>query len=162
MTHTENKTQDLTVYLLVRTDLPSLNSGKAMSQCHHAGVQMMGRYASHPLVNEYINAGMTSGASWFNTTLVLRVGDGIIGDIVMKLTGLPNVLCGSVVDPSYPFAADSEMATLLERDPRITRVKTLDNGMVLLTREELTCAWFLGDRNDPNFCNLFSGFPLHP
>lgn len=152
---------DLAVHVLVR-DFISMNPGKAMAQVHHAGVQMMGRYANHCLVKEYIDTGMAQGASWFNTTLVLRAGERDIGDVVMKIKDVPNTLCGSVVDPSYPFAADSEMASLLLRDPRIARVKTFDTGMVLLTREELTCAWFLGDRDDLNFRDLFAKFPLHP
>ena len=35
---TTNK-RDLAVYVLVRTDIPSMNPGKAMAQVHHAGVR---------------------------------------------------------------------------------------------------------------------------
>ena len=153
---------DLAVYVLVRNDLPSMNPGKAMSQCHHAGVQMMGRYGNHALVKEYISAGMAQGANWFNTTLVLTANEKEIGDTVMNIARLDGVLCGEVVDPSYPFAADGEIARLLEKNPKITRVKTFDNGMVLLTREELTCVWFLVDRDNTELGDLFARFSLHP
>jgi len=31
-----------------------------------------------------------------------------------------------------------------------------------MVRKEITCAWFIGDRNNTDFKNLFSGLSLHP
>lgn len=155
--------RDLVCYLLVRTDLPSMNSGKAMSQCHHAGVQMMGQYRNHWLLQEYISAGLAQGAAWFNTTLVLAASQEDISNIVIDLCKVTDVLAGNVVDLSYPFIVESEeIARLIPQTATTKFVKKLDNGKVLMTREEMTCAWFLGSRTDPRFIGLFERLHLHP
>jgi peptidyl-tRNA hydrolase len=58
----EDTTKDLAVYILARTDLPSMNPGKMAAQVHHAGVQMMGKHGKDQLVQEYINWGNAAGA----------------------------------------------------------------------------------------------------
>lgn len=156
---------DLVVYVLVRTDLPSLNPGKAMSQVHHAGVQMMSCGGDHELVKNYIAQGMSQGADHFNTTLVL--GDSLdgINDRIMvaRSRGDGVALCNTVIDPSYPYWVESlEIANLIPQDESTKIIKTMPHGHVLMVRKEVTCAWFLGDRNDPRFRSIFEGLDLHP
>lgn len=155
-----NTKKDLVVYILSRNDLPSLNPGKAMAQIHHAGVQMMSKYHKVPLVREYINSGIKGGAEHFNTTLVL--GADLIGikATYQNMKKLDNVEYGMVWDPSYPFYVENdEIANLVHSSTYIGATST---GKILMTRKELTCAWFLGDRNDENFKENFSRYSLHP
>lgn len=165
---TEEKTsvtRDLVVYLLVRTDLPSMNSGKAMAQVHHAGVQMAANCKDSTLFMNYLEDGVKAGANSFNTTLSLGATLNDIETIFTRaMHNLPtiNLEFGQVIDPSYPFVLDAEVADLLSSNPLVKFEKSLDGGKVLFTRHETTCAWFLGDRNDDNFRNLFSTLNLHP
>lgn len=159
-----NKTnRDLAVYVLVRTDIPSMNPGKAMAQVHHAGVQMMRKYASHKLVKEYLDDGERSGALGFNTTITLAATINDITNVQFKVLGLGNICLGDqVVDPSYPFVVSKEAYNWTASKSK-TPLSGIDigNNQMLVTRIEITCAWFLGDRNDPDFKNLFEGLKLH-
>lgn len=156
-------TSDLAVYILARTDLPSMNPGKAMSQVHHAGVQMMTLfyYYPNPIVREYLDQGLAKGADGFNTTIVLGASLNqiyVAGDKAFDL----GYIFKHVTDPSYPFVVDAEIAKLIPETNGTKIVKVLDNGKVLMVREELTCSWFIGDRNDAIFRSLFDGLDLHP
>jgi hypothetical protein len=153
--------RDLAVYVLVRTDLPSLTPGKAMAQVHHAGVQMMANHGHHPLVQEYVQTGNAQGANGFNTTIVLGACRQEIHN-VMLMAEFKSILFNSVVDPSYPFWVESEEIAMLIPQTDGTRViKHMCQGKVLMVREELTCAWFLGCRTNPDFTVLFDGLDLH-
>ncbi len=152
--------KDLVVYLLVRTDLPSLNSGKGFAQTHHAGVQMAVKFADHPLFKEYLEFGNQQGADNFNTTISLGATFKDIENTMEKVTKM-NGVCGILIDPSYPFLVDSELDPFLGDVAKLARVKTIDSRNVLYTRPELTCAYALGDRNDPEFYEIFRGLNLH-
>ena len=158
-------TRELTAYVLVRTDLPSMNPGKMAAQVHHAGVQMMAKHGKRKLVQDYVNDGIDQGAIYFNTTIVLGA---TLNDIVQRgqAAGAASedvVVFNTITDPSYPFFVESEeIANLIPQTDTIKIVKVLDNGRVLMVREEVTCAWFIGDRNDIRFRCLFEGLNLHP
>jgi hypothetical protein len=157
--------RELVCYILVRTDLPSMNPGKAMSQCHHAGVQMVVKHSLHILVQEYVNLGLEQGADHFNTTIVLGATGpqitGIMDAVLGKLKS--EIAYDRVIDPSYPFFVESmEIANLIPQDDATKIIKVMDNGKVLMVRPELTCAWFVGDRNDVKFTSIFEGLSLHP
>ena len=158
--------KDLTVYVLVRNDIPSMNPGKAMAQVHHAGVQMMAKYNHIPLVKEYVELGTNAGAIGFNTTITLAATKSQIEMIMDRLDigSVFNAIGQCVIDPSYPFLVNREVwEWMMSVDPKIADVThNANNGMMLVTRSELTCAWFLGDRTDPEFIDLFSVLPLHP
>ena len=161
----EESTRDLAVYVLLRTDLPSMNPGKAAAQVHHAGVQMMAKHGKRKLVQDYVDAGIEQGAVYFNTTLVLGA---TITDIIQRgqaacVAGEDVVVFNTVTDPSYPFFVENmEIASLIPQDDKTKIIKTMDDGRVLMVREEVTCAWFCGDRNDVRFRCLFEGLNLHP
>lgn len=156
---------DYTVYMLVRNDLPSLNSGKGMSQVHHAGVQMVSKYSDCGLVKDYVNWGISQGAQYFNTTIVLAANLGQIRDINQKCAMLDQdgVISDQVMDPSYPFfVPNAEIAGLIPQDDQTQIVQHMPDGRVLMVRAELTCAWYLGDRNNAEFREMFTDLSLHP
>lgn len=157
--------RDIACYVLVRNDLPSLNPGKAMSQTHHAGVQMMGKHGKQQLVQNYVQDGIAQGAVYFNTTLVLAA---TLDDIIRCGQEADNagddvVVFNTVTDPSYPFFVENaEIANLIPQTETTKLIKTMPDGRVLMVREEVTCAWFLGDRLNAQFRALFEGLELHP
>jgi peptidyl-tRNA hydrolase len=164
------QTRELTVYVLARTDLPSMNPGKMSAQVHHAGVQMMAKYHKNKMVQDYVKDGLAQGADHFNTTIVLAATlddiwrvSGATRRAMAKELGDRAVVFDTVTDPSYPFLVESmEIANLIPQDDKTKIVKVLDNGRVVMVRPEYTVAWFLGDRNDERFRNLFEGLALHP
>lgn len=154
--------RELTVYVLVRTDLPSMNPGKMAAQVHHAGVQMMAKHGHRWLVQEYVKEGLAQGAVYFNTTIVLSACINSINSALHKAAPT-DLVFDFVRDPSYPFIVESEeIANLIPQSNTTKIIKTLDDGRVLMVRPEVTVAWFLGDRNNDNFRNLISGLRLHP
>jgi hypothetical protein len=156
---------DLAVYVLVRNDLPSMNPGKAMSQVHHLGVQLMAKCGTYGLCQDYVQHGISQGADHFNTTIVLAADLDQIGQVLNNAYLMPDheVITSTVVDPSYPFLVENEeIAGLIPETEVLQKVKVLPDGRVLMTRSVLTCAGVLGDRNNPNFRALFDGLDLHP
>lgn len=152
--------RDLVVYVMVRNDLPSLNSGKLAAQVHHAGVQMLTKYRDHQLVKDYIADGIAQGADGFNTTLTLSANATQISAAMGKVRHL-NAVCDVLIDPTYPFFVDPEIAPLLEANTVVKRVGLTGSGKELFLRQELTCAWALGDRKDLIFKSVFEAFPLY-
>ena len=150
--------QDLAVYVLIRNDLPSLNAGKAAAQVHHAGVQMLVKHFDHDLVKSYVSTGIAEGADGFNTTLTLGANLSQIEAAIGKVRHL-DALCGIVIDPSYPFFVDKEVAPFLEVNPNVKRVGG-NGASELFLRNELTCAWALGDRKDSVFKSVFESLSL--
>jgi peptidyl-tRNA hydrolase len=152
--------RDLAVYVMVRNDLPSLSPGKAAAQVHHSGVQMMVKHATHKLVRQYIEDGVAQGADQFNTTLTVSANLRQIETAISKAKSM-DVLCDILIDPTYPFFVDPEIAPLLEANALVKRVGPTSNGQELFLRSELTVAWMLGDRKDPLFKSIFENMPLY-
>lgn len=155
---------DYACYVLVRNDLPSLNPGKAMAQVLHAGHQMMYHLSEHPLVKNYLKQGIEGSADGFNTAIVLAASKNQILSTMRlaHVAGSDIILCRKVYDPTYPFVVDLEIADLINNVNGVTVVtETGVSGMFLCTREELTCAWFLIDRNNEKARALFNDLPLY-
>jgi hypothetical protein len=109
----QNKDRDLVVYILLRTDLPSMNWGKSCAQVHHAGVQMAEHCAKSSLYLDYIHDGMKNNADHFNTTLVLGATKKDITDLI-DIFSRDTLECGKVIDPTYPFIVDKEISDLIQ------------------------------------------------
>lgn len=153
-------TTELYAYILVRNDLPSMTAGKAMAQVHHAGVQMAAKCAEHPIFQAYISEGQAAGADTFSTTIVLSAS---VADIETVIARLHNTECiyGIIVDPSYPFLVDRELSPYLLDNPKMTMIKSqTTERQDLFARQELTCAWCLGDRSDILFKSALDGLKL--
>lgn len=140
------------LYILMRTDLESLNAGKAMAQAVHAGNALETRCESE------IQVGMSEGDpsvvalrdayyAWknqtsqgFGTTIVLGGSMSLISLDVKRLQGF-GYLADVVHDPSYPI-----------RDGSVTHLIPLD-----------TCAYvFAPDKDDPMIRMSLSSYGLHP
>lgn len=108
------------LYILMRSDLDSLNLGKACAQAAHAANQFVRRvHQNYPLFNRW----QESTPDGFGTTIVLDVDGATLGKIVdfANLAGFPS---GVVHDPSYPI-----------RDGQVTHLIPLN-----------TCGYIFGDK----------------
>ena len=130
-------TQETVAYILARTDLPSMNYGKTMAQIHHAGVQMLSKHPNSTWVKSYISEGSAGGADGFSTTIVLGA---TLSEIETAIARLKSVSClyGIIVDPTYPFVVESEISSYMRDNPKVSFVKSLEDGRDLFTRAELT------------------------
>ena len=113
-------------YVVMRTDLASLNPGKAMAQAHHAFGAMKHAARSHlPMQAKYI-AWQQQADQDFGTTVVLAGTEHSITAALedAHLSKLP-ILYGWVFDPTYPL-----------KDGDVTHVLPLN-----------TCAFFFGPKD---------------
>lgn len=157
-TTTEKPQRDMVIYGLVRTDLPSMNYGKAVAHGIHAGNQIL-KYANHPLVKAYIEDGKANGADFFNTAITLGATRGQIKSIVEMARKL-GFIGEFVYDPSYPFFVDAEAAALIPAENAVNTGIPGENGTVLMTRGEDTIGWIMGDKMDPLFRAIVGALKL--
>ena len=147
------------LYILMRTDLTSMNAGKAMAQASHASNAFvygeLQRWMAHPVKTGWEKFKMFFGLKvfvdddflkWvnetkqgFGTVLVLAVNES-----QMRFTTTAaqkyGLMADFVHDPTYPL-----------RDGDTTHFLPLD-----------TCAYVFADKNDPITGMLLGGYKLHP
>ena len=120
------------LYILMRTDLDSMNPGKAMAQASHASNQFVATLPkdAHDIYNEWLQC------NGFGTVLVLGVTEVQMRTSVAVANAL-DLVSDVVHDPTYPL-----------RDGDSTHLIPLD-----------TCAFVFGNKED---CTPVVGnFELH-
>lgn len=120
------------LYILMRTDMDSMNPGKAVAQGSHATAQFINTVGD----NELFRAWQQEG-NWFGTTITL----GVTGWQLEKLV---------------EFAEDADYVTGLTVDPEYP----LRDGSVLHLLPLPTCGYVFGDKDTLKI--LLSQFGLHP
>ncbi len=120
------------LYILMRTDLDSMNPGKAMAQASHASNQFVATLPkdAHDIYDEWLQC------NGFGTVLVLGVNEAQMRTSVAVANAL-DLVSDVVHDPTYPL-----------RDGDSTHLIPLD-----------TCAFVFGNKED---CTPVVGnFELH-
>ena len=156
------------LYILMRNDLFSLNSGKAMAQASHAS-NAFWHYMHYERCEEddgieceqLSNMWADQTSQGFGTVLVLSVNEAQMRAAV-KVSQAVGLRAGVVNDPTYPYRVDTEVAKLV--DPSVHTLDPSVSGPVTtLFRTEDTCAWvFASDKNGPIVDAALGRFPLHP
>ena len=132
-------TSPVYLYILMRTDLASMNPGKAVAQ---------GAHAANQCIYEARNSGkedlVTMVAEWeaetqkgFGTTITLAVKERELRNFVTIGKAL-GIHCGNTHDPTYPLR-DGEFLHLIPLD---------------------TCGYFFGRKNELEI--VLKGLELHP
>jgi len=144
------------LYILMRNDLESMNSGKAMAQASHAASAFEKAMSSHraklchgkmeddeleimrPIVG-MADQWKTETMQGFGTVLVLAVNEIQMRTAVDvgSALGFPAEV---IHDPTYPL-----------RDGQVTHFLPID-----------TCAYIFGSKGDPMLKAVVGNFPLHP
>lgn len=95
--------EQLVVYLLMRNDMKSMNTGKACAQAHHNGTKMATRHAPHwkPEHKLWWERWLDE-ADGFGTVLCMGVSDATMKQALDVATRL-GVPTGVINDPSYPL-----------------------------------------------------------
>jgi Peptidyl-tRNA hydrolase PTH2 len=113
MALTEFPVDDICLYLLMRTDLNSLNPGKACAQAHHAGTQLANRMRGSllkPLLRDWYVT-WTNQAEEYGTVLCLGCNEAQMKHYLEEAR-IRGLLFGCVIDPTYPIQ-DGQVTHLL-------------------------------------------------
>lgn len=134
------KKENNRLYILIRSDLPSMSPGRAMAQASHAANAFIAKFGHRKDVKLWQKE-TTQG---FGTAIVLSASLPQITEIVCGLKE-PNEL---VVDPEYGVRTDKEMLHLIDRT-KILDNKTIvnDDGTVVIFKEVITCAYVFGSKD---------------
>lgn len=125
-----------TLYILMRSDMESLNAGKAMAQAAHAANQFVATaFAEGIDISDWATAGNGS----FGTTLTLAVSEREMRECTVGATE-EGYLAGLIHDPTYPI-----------RDGKVTHYIPLD-----------TCAFVFTPCRHTMRVPALAGLPLHP
>lgn len=147
------------LYILMRSDLESMNAGKAMAQASHASNAFvfaeLKKMLSRPwksvkdFYKVFIKGEMNDGSlfiQWvhsttqgFGTVLVLEVNETRMRTAATVAESL-GFVSGVVHDPTYPLP-DGDTCHFIPLD---------------------TCAYVFGDKNDPMLEAVVGNFLLHP
>lgn len=106
---------DVTLYILMRTDLASLNPGKAMAQANHAYGALKYVIRKAPKVHKHYLQWMGKTEQEYGTTIVLGGNKGEIEAALALVKGYNTLVSGWVHDPTYPIL-DGEVTHLLPMD----------------------------------------------
>lgn len=139
---------DYVLYLLCRTDLPSMGFGKTVAQSGHA-------VSSFLCVNA-INSGHKDEPGWQLIKKWLEQGYGPGTKIALavdefQLSGYVHAalnrgfLAGTVSDDEYPYLVDKEIVPLI--DPHVHTKPPVDKGdKALCFRKVETCGYIFGSK----------------
>jgi len=148
---TDTKNEEYILYILMRNDLVSLTSGKAMAQASHA---------SNAFIKEYghmkdVKAWAAETDQGFGTVIVLTASKQQILDIV-----LTDTIGDTIYDPTYPYVVNAEIAGLINEKNHTADPIYKSDGSVVLHRSELTCAYVFGEKQ--HMKRIVGHLPLHP
>lgn len=154
------------LYILMRTDLASMNAGKGMAQASHASNAFV-KMATGDIVDR--RAALTK--QWqeetqqgFGTVLVLgATGEQL--DAAVEAARLNQFIAGKVTDPTYPYRVESgEIAKLIPTFvDTLPRPEIIDpKAPVTLFRNEVTCGFIFGDKEELEAMAIVSHLKLHP
>ena len=143
--------EDYILYILMRNDLPSMNSGKAMAQASHASNAFIKKYGTTKQAKDW--AGETTQG--FGTVIVLSANKKQLEDAV---SGSNMGEC--IIDPTYPYITNVEIANLIDPVNHTVPPIVKNDGSVVLHRKEITCGYVFGTKDS---CKSSIGhLPLHP
>lgn len=155
------------LYVFVRTDMSSMNPGKAQAHSGHAANAFIHKNAILPLragmeVTPSVAAWMAQTPFGFGTQINLKAPWNEVVSLVIEIESqrLSPITAEIIVDPTYPYIVDNEIIDLI--DPKKHTAPWLDigNGRWVCHRKEETAAYVFGDKRD---LEPFLGkYPLHP
>ena len=125
------------LYILMRTDMDSMNPGKAMAQASHASNQFVSEYQEHVGCSVELYNCWLRGKT-FGTVLVLEVNEKQMNAAV-TVADSTGFISNVVHDPTYPL-----------RDGDTTHFIPVD-----------TCAYIFGNKEDSNLGLIVQDFELH-
>lgn len=140
----------LTLYLLVRQDMPSQKFGKGSAQAAHAANQFTDEHIIRPLLNG--EAADDDVMEWrqeangFGTTITLGCNFNEMNAVVAAATRL-GFKANTTIDPEYPYIVDNEIYPLIAEEVHTSPAIPIEDKMVCF-RKETTTAYVFGEKDD--------------
>jgi hypothetical protein len=130
------------LYILMRTDLESMGPGRACAMASHATNAFMKSIGNNLGVKDW----QKETKQGFGTCIVLGCELPRFNEVMESLKSA-RFFCDKVVDPDYCITVSKEIFSLM--DPTaINSGALLENGKVVVSRSETTCAWVFGPIED--------------
>lgn len=131
--------EDIRLYILMRTDLASMNPGKAVAQGAHAANQCVTEIREDSMdFNDLLDQWEGQTGCGFGTTITLSVDERTMREAIDCAGDHPNLWAGVVHDPTYPL-----------RDGQVVHLIPLD-----------TCGFVFGRKADVE--GILDDLPLMP
>ena len=151
----------------MRTDIPSMNPGKAMAQASHSSNAFVHRVLKNrELPDELAHQSKSWGEQTkqgFGTVLVLGCEMNDIKSVRSYCEGMQpeDILFDEVVDPTYPYIVNGEIKDLISGPTHTNIPHELESGDFVCFREEITCAYLFADKEDLITKDLIGHLNLH-
>lgn len=153
------------LYILMRTDLASMNAGKGMAQASHASNAFV-RHVEDSRIKKtaeiigLFNKWSNSTLQAFGTVLVLGVNE-VQMRTAVDIAHMLEFQAEVINDPTYPILVPPELGmTLAEMDNH--GVFEVGEKANYVTIPLDTCGYIFGNKNDPILGAIVGNFPLHP
>lgn len=144
MTAVPDRTSEPTLYILMRTDMASMNPGKAMAQAAHAANAFIRDVQRPEAYSVFIHAAVEeweeSTHQGFGTTITLAVPSEREMDEIVHAAAEANLPAAAVHDPTYPL-----------RDGAVTHLLPIN-----------TCAYVFTPCRLAHPVSALAGLELHP
>lgn len=135
------------LYILMRTDLPSMGAGRAAAQASHASNAFWHKYGKRAEAQAWAS----STKQGFGTAIVLgatldQIKEKCAAAIEQKFP------TDTVIDPDYAIAFSSELLPFMRSQSEIAsgnakiEQSEKDPTKYILHREEITCAYIFGEK----------------
>lgn len=156
------------LYVFVRTDLASMSPGKAQAHSGHAANAFIHKHVVQPMrvgkdVRPSVLEWMAATPYGFGTQINLKAGwDDVVNTVAAwsETGGMAGNIAELVIDPTYPYIVDSEIATFIDSKVHTADPIDLGDGRVLCHRHELTAAYLFGYKSELE--PYVGKYPLHP
>lgn len=136
---------DYRLYILVRNDLQSLSSGRAIAQASHATSVFESCFGERSDVKDWKD--QTDQA--FGTTIVLSASKDKIDKLFSNHYIKRSLVKGWVTDPDYVIRVTHEVAHFMKNVKGISFIPTSsDEKTIAFTRAEKTCAFIFGKKEE--------------
>lgn len=141
------------LYILMRNDLPSMTTGRAMAQASHAANAFIQRYGKR----KDVLAWQKETKQGFGTAIVLSASLPQMKEICFNLSEPYEF----VVDPEYGVKINTELLELINPKKILSKNTIVsDDGSVVIFKEEITCAYIFGDKD--GLAPILGHLKLHP
>lgn len=143
----------LVLYGLCRMDMASMKTGKLAAQAMHAQAMFDKYEIIVPLqqgrkpdarVMDWHNA----TPDGFGTTLTIAIPDLATGEAVVEAARAMDFPAGFVIDPTYPYFVDNEIAPLIDQRLHTQPPTGAGPGRTVCFREEKTVGYVFGMKSE--------------
>ena len=143
------------LYILMRSDLPSMNPGRGMAQSAHAANLFIFKHGNDIHVKNW------QRVNGFGTTICLSATKNEV-ERVVKSAKRKNLMAGLVYDPTYKYSLHPEIAELIDRRTFTAAAILKEDGQWVLFRKELTCGYMFIEDDSTEREELVGDLPLQP